>query len=964
MMETENNLDANALLSELDRGLRSGKMGEECESIVGFPWLFTRYPFPILINSASLKLADLFRSNFATNFSRLLILRVIQESEKHLDKIINLDEFVRRLFSVTYSNDPIARSTTLRVLGSVSCIIAERKNIHHIIRTSLDAEDEVEASAAIEAAAAFAEQSIDFALTIYPKVLKMASNRESSIEMRVRLLSILHHPYYNVKVATDVRRACIHLLEGKNSDKFIQAILHTLTHIATSSLFFLSDHVTFLIEYIQKTKRRSLVNVALKELQSVSSGSPHLWSKQNVHDLLTTVEPLFATGATSIIVPIFINLVKCPCLLTSDPLFVEKFHQDLEEICLNVLLRINRGKLKTSESKRLEMIAFSFQLLATLSQNSDSIKVKTVRLLEDFLMSFHSSKRDEDDLDHDRRRSYKTICISLVTLCNSDEEVANRMINSLEQLLFSQQLSLTWTGYVCEIFCALTHSNTSPQFLTRLSELIIQMNQNEACDENSLAKLCVLSFQTATRRNIKCPFDFITHIKSRSYWFFFKLTRQAMRYGHYHVSQEFCGVLQNAASSEAIHFWILSLNKISIAENLLINSKNSIEISTNLMSAITLYSQALSSLKAAGVGSNCLVFAGEYVRLRCKLLRAHSMLRQSCNLVRTSPAPAIAVSSALNSRDDLMRCGAIVPQMRKCAKEFRNVAEAYSALYQTSFNADNETLSHLQLLQHSCTIVAEAIESVFQTNKTSSLFVSKDTHLESDRYKCKLGTSIEHQKLNSVCHEVSEIVRSCLNDPRNSSVATTSSIPTQTSTPVLDGKQIATLLTVSIKLLLVPLCIPRLFFQSLQSICIKLALSPLPKSQGDVIVTKNSEAFALKVEGVVVYEQSTRVLRKVSKVMLSVNGCLANKVAPGASSTATYYDLQAGKSQLDGSISLQSTVAPHNDYFHEQFLLSLVTVGVYNISVEASIIDENDAQWKTGPVVSISTKVVEDPTGK
>lgn len=42
-------------------GLRSGKLGEQCEAVVLFPKLFQKYPFPILINSAFLKLADIFR---------------------------------------------------------------------------------------------------------------------------------------------------------------------------------------------------------------------------------------------------------------------------------------------------------------------------------------------------------------------------------------------------------------------------------------------------------------------------------------------------------------------------------------------------------------------------------------------------------------------------------------------------------------------------------------------------------------------------------------------------------------------------------------------------------------------------------------------------------------------------------------------------------------------------------------
>lgn len=48
------------------------------------------------------------------NFLRLCVLKVTQQSEKHLEKILNVDEFVKRVFSVIHSNDPVARAITLR----------------------------------------------------------------------------------------------------------------------------------------------------------------------------------------------------------------------------------------------------------------------------------------------------------------------------------------------------------------------------------------------------------------------------------------------------------------------------------------------------------------------------------------------------------------------------------------------------------------------------------------------------------------------------------------------------------------------------------------------------------------------------------------------------------------------------------------------------------------------------------
>ena len=47
-------------------GLRSMKVGVQCESVVRFPRLFEKYPFPILINSAFLRLSDVFRAGYAS----------------------------------------------------------------------------------------------------------------------------------------------------------------------------------------------------------------------------------------------------------------------------------------------------------------------------------------------------------------------------------------------------------------------------------------------------------------------------------------------------------------------------------------------------------------------------------------------------------------------------------------------------------------------------------------------------------------------------------------------------------------------------------------------------------------------------------------------------------------------------------------------------------------------------------
>lgn len=59
------------------------------------------------------------------------------------------------------------------MLGSVSCIISEKKNAHHSIRQGLDSHDLIEQEAAIFATTQFASYSHDFASNICNKLSSM-----------------------------------------------------------------------------------------------------------------------------------------------------------------------------------------------------------------------------------------------------------------------------------------------------------------------------------------------------------------------------------------------------------------------------------------------------------------------------------------------------------------------------------------------------------------------------------------------------------------------------------------------------------------------------------------------------------------------------------------------------------------------------------------------------------------------
>lgn len=64
--------DGTAIIMELEKGLRSPKIAEQCESIAFFARLIAQYPFAVVVNTAVLKLADLFRQRYCAARRRCL----------------------------------------------------------------------------------------------------------------------------------------------------------------------------------------------------------------------------------------------------------------------------------------------------------------------------------------------------------------------------------------------------------------------------------------------------------------------------------------------------------------------------------------------------------------------------------------------------------------------------------------------------------------------------------------------------------------------------------------------------------------------------------------------------------------------------------------------------------------------------------------------------------------------------
>ena len=167
-------------------------------------------------------------------------------------------------------------------------------------------------------------------------------------------------------------------------------------------------------------------------------------------------------------------------------------------------------------------------------------------------------------------------------------------------------------------------------------------------------------------------------------------------------------------SIEHLYFWVQGLRDFTLAESQLSGVDGSVPNSTlmeRLVSASKLYLQGLSSLKAASSPTRILQFQAEFGRLRAEFLSVCSQLVQACRTLQTAPPPAIAHAVAAATRDELQRCGRITHQLRKSVTALRQVAESFSKLGQSAFDADPESLTHLQLQKQMALILAKSIES-------------------------------------------------------------------------------------------------------------------------------------------------------------------------------------------------------------------------------------------------------------
>ncbi|GFN82837.1 integrator complex subunit 7, partial [Plakobranchus ocellatus] len=696
--------------------LRSAQIGLQCEAVVKFPRLFEKYPFPILINSAMLKVADVFRGG--NNFIRLCILRVAQQSEKHQDKIYSVDEFTRRIFGVIHSNDPVARAITLRTLGSFASIIAEKKNVHHSIILSMDSTDIMEVEAAIFAAEKFSEKSKMFASNVCNKIGTMINGLATPTEMKLKLIPILQHMHHNSESMKKAIALCHSVLNGYPGESFVILTLTTMTKLTVNSLLNMQDHISLLLSYLASDSRSKVKAVCLDDLRLLVARTAYLWKSENLEEIAE-----FALKVQSLALKVrAVRVLNVVCGNSAVSLLSLTRDTKVVDVCREFCYHPNTT-LATQAMQLLTSLAISKCL-------GDNLTEEAVGAIQTYLLLLVVDPPDESIFN------LKLVLKSAVNICKNFPEVSERIVHTLTNILgVAEEPSQL---HVCECLAAIGSdcpnalNAVSPQILASLTTTISDSSREILQVQ---VHLCTLLFQAQ-------------HHKAMT------------------------GPIHGQVVTEHVHYWLLGLQHVCAAEKCLLRVKvDSSNLTACVSDAVELYMKSQATLKAASSPSNPLDFACGYIQLRMRVLQAHHLLLLSCTAFGAKPPPALSSALADSNGQEGTRWAQVIQQLEKCLTEYKEASSFAFALYRSAFDADSVSLLNINVIQQCCSCMKSVISTIISTIHTGQSNLGERQFLSSNKDESSCSGPPANATIR-VMHEISNSMDKLL--PDTSSTATIS----------------------------------------------------------------------------------------------------------------------------------------------------------------------------------------------
>lgn len=167
-------------LIELDQKVRGTDWEQKVTALLSFTSLFNRNH--LLVPTGFLKLSEYFLHS--KNQFRLFILKVFEESSQFQHHLKTKEIFLARINSILESNDPIARSLTIRLLGVLGQI-SDSPELHYRLNMLLrDDLDEIQRESVVFCVKKISKVNTGFCLEISRLVYDQIMNGHDRMELK------------------------------------------------------------------------------------------------------------------------------------------------------------------------------------------------------------------------------------------------------------------------------------------------------------------------------------------------------------------------------------------------------------------------------------------------------------------------------------------------------------------------------------------------------------------------------------------------------------------------------------------------------------------------------------------------------------------------------------------------------------------------------------------------------------
>ncbi|OQV11986.1 putative Integrator complex subunit 7 [Hypsibius exemplaris] len=891
--------------------MQSAKPVDHVEAISLCGQICSGFASPTIVNSAFMRIAEAFRTG--SNTLQMEILRVVQKNIQHLPKIRNHGEFIRPIFTVMYSNDPVARAITLRLLAAIAVSIPNQLDVHHAVRVALQSNDRNELQAALFACRSLAKVSGKFAEEIAADVAVLVDKPGLSDDERIATLQII--PYIaGLRLDTGVVRAVVtRILRASSatdyhSSRLIETCLRTISDLLVrgSDSHSLQQHILLLASYVDSI-RQEVARPAAAELLRFFRLCTSLMEPDSISTVLLQ---LLESGSVSVVN----QGVRCTFAFVNDRLARGSLEAALNE---RILQNLTDCTLRLQSSYGACAFAVLCRIIGLTGADAPpGIANSIIELIN----VMHQLAAGEKHL-----ATLKLVLLGLngANLSRFPPPLASLCIHSIERFSFpGPSRQLVYLRHLGDLL------PLNPKAVGELLERSTWNCHLAACDPDTLYRTLFqvvalrfrLSDQLGGDLNETKLAEDVTSF-GLSHWDLYRLVRTSMCDGRYPFAVGILEGLVRHPHSASTAGWLNILLSLAQAEA----SKAELRLPgvTLLAKSQALQRSILSQMDtylslSSFCGSNRLgLFRERLLELRTNLQQSLLLLVNTIENVRLRAADMKELSGVLKYASS---------QFGGTLAKLKETAEESVRLYRLAFDADGPSLAVVRFYYDCCTgfgkIIAIAMARHFGVDPDGRGLPASVARIR--------GTAETFDRLDS--------------------------LPTDVKDETTLYGWLKEIFLAATFFLTFPVPIPRYFFQQFQQTTLSVVLTPAPTPEKEYVQTLNMDTrFTLKVDGILTVDcrDSKEPTRRVKAVRVATRIILVKalpftaKAHFATSETASEGTVQ--DIRLDGL-----------NFFSHTFVMNMGYPGVYRVEVDCQFHDDDGVAWTAMQQgVSVAVRVVE-----